>query len=360
MEKREYNISFTTPAFLGDANQQGKWRTPPFKALIRQWWRIVVAKEYHYHTDDIRKAEAELFGCAADENGGGKSKLRLRLGAWKKGSLAQWNKKGFSRLDRQVSSDVYLGYGPVSPASKKDNKPSIHLSHPPAIEANEETNTLKIGFDPACSDKQIQEVDQAIQLIAWFGTLGGRSRNGWGSLHLLKKDNSDFGIPNVKEIACFSSSLKDCLLYEYIDSEWACAFATDEKGLLIWQQDVSSWQKAVDILAALRKESRKSVEDFKTRGLQATHLLGYPVMKPTASVWEDGARFPNQLRFKVAQLEHSLRIYVIHLPCTVPNSVWKNGEDDMRDWVNDNQLRIWQTVHQYLDNSQLTRLGSTS
>jgi hypothetical protein len=35
-----YRVSFTTPAFLGDAEQNGQWRTPPFKALLRQWWRV--------------------------------------------------------------------------------------------------------------------------------------------------------------------------------------------------------------------------------------------------------------------------------------------------------------------------------
>ena len=38
-----YTLSFNTPAFLGNAEQQAQWRTPPIKALIRQWWRVVKA-----------------------------------------------------------------------------------------------------------------------------------------------------------------------------------------------------------------------------------------------------------------------------------------------------------------------------
>ena len=38
--KQSYTVRFTTPAFLGDAEQNGAWRTPPFKALLRQWWRV--------------------------------------------------------------------------------------------------------------------------------------------------------------------------------------------------------------------------------------------------------------------------------------------------------------------------------
>ena len=33
MVKQQYTVSFVTPAFLGDAEQNGAWRTPPFKAL---------------------------------------------------------------------------------------------------------------------------------------------------------------------------------------------------------------------------------------------------------------------------------------------------------------------------------------
>jgi CRISPR-associated protein Cmr1 len=34
MKRLEYTVSFTTPAFLGNAEQAGQWRTPPFKALL--------------------------------------------------------------------------------------------------------------------------------------------------------------------------------------------------------------------------------------------------------------------------------------------------------------------------------------
>ena len=34
-----YQLRFQTPAFLGNAQQQRQWCTPPFKALLRQWWQ---------------------------------------------------------------------------------------------------------------------------------------------------------------------------------------------------------------------------------------------------------------------------------------------------------------------------------
>lgn len=38
MKRFEYQVKFLTPAFLGDAEQSGRWRTPPLKTLLRQWW----------------------------------------------------------------------------------------------------------------------------------------------------------------------------------------------------------------------------------------------------------------------------------------------------------------------------------
>lgn len=45
MQTLTYQVGFNTPTFLGNAEQQAQWRTPPFKALLRQWWRVVKAPE---------------------------------------------------------------------------------------------------------------------------------------------------------------------------------------------------------------------------------------------------------------------------------------------------------------------------
>jgi CRISPR-associated protein Cmr1 len=36
MTQKNYVLRFCTPAFLGNAEQSGQWRTPPFKAQLRQ------------------------------------------------------------------------------------------------------------------------------------------------------------------------------------------------------------------------------------------------------------------------------------------------------------------------------------
>ena len=67
MITRSYTVRFLTPAFLGDAEQNGAWRTPPFKALLRQWWRVAYVRGREPSTAlvaQMRETEGRLFGNA--------------------------------------------------------------------------------------------------------------------------------------------------------------------------------------------------------------------------------------------------------------------------------------------------------
>ena len=66
----KFQVQFQTPAFLGDANQSGRWRTPPFKAQLRQWWRVAYAAQQQFAVNvrEMREIEGRLFGHAWLEN----------------------------------------------------------------------------------------------------------------------------------------------------------------------------------------------------------------------------------------------------------------------------------------------------
>src|SRR5690606_24563642 len=66
MKELKYQVRFLTPAFLGNAEQSGQWRTPPFKALLRQWWRVAYAASGGFNVDvlKMRQEEGLLFGNA--------------------------------------------------------------------------------------------------------------------------------------------------------------------------------------------------------------------------------------------------------------------------------------------------------
>lgn len=64
METRQFTIRFVTPAFLGNAEQDGQWRAPPFKHLLREWWRVAWA-EANGFSNDYRSLREQEGRCSA-------------------------------------------------------------------------------------------------------------------------------------------------------------------------------------------------------------------------------------------------------------------------------------------------------
>src|SRR5690606_27227558 len=97
-------LRFNTPAFLGDAEQKGVWRTPPIKALLRQFWRVAYAAQHNFKVDvtKMRHEEGMLFGYARDKQdmsepnrkseylGAKKSLVRIRLESPDKQAPTSW------------------------------------------------------------------------------------------------------------------------------------------------------------------------------------------------------------------------------------------------------------------------------
>lgn len=203
-------LRFLTPAFLGDAEQNGAWRTPPIKALLRQFWRMDYARRAGWNVDlnAMRRDEGALFGQAGDQKNSSQSRIRIRLDparprngvlepAWQQGKLISWNgleQPPISHPDRKqrTSPHSYLGFGPL------DARGGTRLGEKcnAAIRA-EEHAALRIGVIPVCSHddaayaRQTASIQTALALVHRFGALGGRSRNGWGSFSLTADSNAN-------------------------------------------------------------------------------------------------------------------------------------------------------------------------
>jgi CRISPR-associated protein Cmr1 len=341
----QFNIRFLAPAFLGDAEQKGSWRTPPFKALLRQYWRMAWARDHGYPRDvaPMLHTEGLLFGSASDgEAGSSRSLLRLRLASWSAGKLTTWSPLGAVGTGGKPGGDAgtYLGYGPVA---QKDGG----LTKGRAIDAGE-ASTLGLGFDPRPQghptlQAEHQRVRDAIALANLFGTVGGRSRNGWGSF-MLEAD------PALPDVAVPMRPWREAL-----GLEWAHAIGTDDKGALVWQTPVcKDWKEAMRQLAAVRYRVRHQFPMAMDRGLRAPderHWLAYPATKSSVADWDrkSSGRLPNSLRFKLrpAPGEPGKVVGVVfHVPCRPP-----------REFSPDIPAleRIWTKAHQFLDTT--TALG---
>jgi CRISPR-associated protein Cmr1 len=181
MKTVQYTVTFQTPAFLGDAQQNGRWRTTPFKAQLRQWWRVAYAAKHGFRVSvaDMRREEGLLFGNAWLENDFRKSLVRLRLDRWDEGKLekASWSNDATVRhpevKNRQgalipIGSALYQGYGPLV---FDNQRRTTALKANAAIQAGESA-TLSLAYP----EESATLIEQALWLMHRYGAVGGRSR----------------------------------------------------------------------------------------------------------------------------------------------------------------------------------------
>lgn len=384
MNKIEMTVRFTTPAFLGNAEQNGQWRTPPFKALIRQWWRVAHASKVNYDVARLRHDEAALFGSASDATGGesGKSLVRMRLDRWSPGSLEQWQPCGTVRhpevgqSGQNVGADLYLGYGPLGYERHRGTVLSTVKgmgTKRTAVEVNRVSATLRLYFPDDCEP----ELRQVIQLIVWFGTLGSRSRNGWGSLDI---DSESIEPLTRAALIGFSRPLEKCL-----HLEWAHAIGSDAQGHpLVWTTKPGrDWREVMKELAGIKIALRTEPQLLSLTGkpdgnVSARHVLAYPLTNHAAlgpvdvqaneAGWVDldkqtkrpktdkhgkyiqSVRLANQIRFKVAKADRNkFRGTIVHLPCKVPDELVNKLSSTDQKFIRNNELAVWQAVHNVLD-----------
>jgi len=335
MKTQHCRVTFLTPAFLGNAEQDGQWRTPPFKHLLREWWRVAWAEANGYcdDIDAMRAAEGALFGSAADGSGS-KSRVRLRLDRWDMGRLNAWEKLAsvsHPEVSRPVDAGLYLGYGPLLHDRQSRR---TRLKANAAIQAGESAE-LRLAFP---EEESAALLEQALALMDAYGALGGRARNGWGSL-ALEGVGGDARPP--------LRAWRDCL-----DRDWPHAIGRDDRGALIWRTEpFDDWQSLMRRLAELKIGLRTQFRFHSGRHAhrpEERHWLAYPVTKHNVTPWDKearrmklGSRLPNSLRFKARQDERSkLRGVIFHVPCLPPQQFHPD-----RNAIE----RVWRQVHDFLD-----------
>jgi CRISPR-associated protein Cmr1 len=341
MRVLQYQLQFTTPAFLGDAEQNGRWRTPPFKAQLRQWWRVAYAAERDFgvNVEQMRREEGLLFGNAWLENEFSKSVVRLRLDRWDEGRLkkASWpadipvthpEVKNRDGKPVPVGSALYQGYGPLV---YDNERRTTTLKANAAIQADEFA-TLSL----ACPEQNAALIERALWLMDQYGALGGRSRNGWGSYRLSPAGNT----PALTAAASLRP-WRDCL-----QLDWPHAIGKDAEGPLIWQTSPhDDWKSLMKTLAVIKIGLRTQFRFPNERPdgqIHERHWLSYPVTKHQVSDWNrSGLRLPNTLRFKARPTSDGKLVGVIfHVPHLPPAAF--NPDKRIIEGV-------WAQVHAKLD-----------
>lgn len=344
MKKLEYTVRFVTPAFLGNAFQQGQWRTPPFKALLRQWWRVVYVARHNFQVDvsNMRRAEGMLFGNAWLSHTRGRntvqdhcrSLVQIRLSDWKAGGLRSWNGLEGKAIDHpeiqrthyKVGPHAYLAYGPL------DGRGGTQLTREPAISPGEETNlSLRVPKE------HVDEIRDALAIINVYGAIGGRCRNGWGAFTLTPQDETpEFSTDLAQFFRPWSEALK---------LDWPHALGYDDnRRPLVWiTSPYPNWRQVMRELAVIKVGFR--TQFVFTTGQSNTpeerHWLAYPVTRHSVTSWVKDARMPNTLRFTVRPVKKDkLQGVIFHVPCKPP----ENFHPDISVLE-----KVWETTYRLLD-----------
>lgn len=251
---------------------------------------------------------------------------------------------------KKVAANTYLGYGPLG--AKKDRT---------ALDPAKAHNRLhlRIGGDAAAAT--VPDVQAAIQLAAWFGGLGSRARNGFGSLHW----EAEGPTPALHSLAADSLDAVSLDFQQALRQDWPHAIGLDLKGRpLVWRTAKihPTWLAAMKELAILKIALRTSRPfEFTSGGNLGhpqplpRHVLAYPAggkHAVDAKGWGKDGRMANQLRLRLHREAGGFRGVIVHVPCGVPSHM-RASVRQMPD-----EQRVWATVHDFFDHRQeLIRLG---
>jgi len=389
MKSSTYYLRLVTPAFLGSANQQCEWRTPPVKALLRQWWRLLLFSWGNRQNkvpsvEELRQREGHTFGHSWLDGSGDRkwffrSPLRLVLSSWKSGTLSQLTgerKVYHPEVGGEGGALLYLGYGPL--IYDKSRRGTV-LKSAPVLEPGDAARAT-LFWPESASDRMRNLVSALMLVIHWFGACGGRSRNGWGSLQVFDERGEPLSdLQALEAIGSLAVPLKVA-----IQHDWPCAIGKDDDGPLVWRvkKPFGTWQEAMEEIAKIKIEFRTSLPFTRNRDAAAPlvdkrHLLAYPVTNHGVLEWSETIngrpkldrqgrlkqieRLANQLRFKVHRVQGSdgkdkFVPIAFHLPHRLPQKLLEKLGPADQHWVRENELGVWKKVHGVLD-EKMARLA---
>jgi CRISPR-associated protein Cmr1 len=316
-----------TPMFLGGPDQNAQWRGAPFKALLRKWWRI--AHGAGMTSSDLYENESQVFGAAGEKGSNlGKSKVVITLQADAKAceqkmpNIAPVNQPECQLNEGNVSPLLYLaGMGLMAPNG--------NVKHSYFSPGEKFVLTIEAGHH------EIEGLKPVFRLLQLFGTIGGRSRNGWGSfiLNIEKK---------------FLEAPKLYFWKEGFDCDYPSLLGKDGTGELIWKtQSKDAWKEVMRDLAeayiAVRAKSVRGYDKLDPGAGSANerHLLGIPLTHHAA--FGNTARHASPLHFKVLKHGGQYQGVILHLPHR------HSDQQPIFERDKEKQIKVWEKVHHKLD-----------
>lgn len=159
-------------------------RVPSVRGHLRFWWRALYAARYE-NSEDLYEYESALWGRAAIKDGGGRSRVEIRVNVEREGIIDTTDIRLNPGRDQQATPGAYA----LWPAreEKKTNTPAAPRRKP----GTQFQLTLKVFG----TEQDAIEVKNALRAWILFGGYGGRTRRGLGSLTVI--DNGSDWLPTA-------------------------------------------------------------------------------------------------------------------------------------------------------------------
>jgi CRISPR-associated protein Cmr1 len=153
-------------------------RVPSVRGQLRFWWRALYAARYE-NSEDLYKCESALWGRAATKDGGGRSRVEIRVNVEHEG-------KTIDKPDiRQETPGAYA----LWPAREEKK------TQTPAAPHRKPGTRFQLTLKVFGTEQDAIEVKNALRAWILFGGYGGRTRRGLGSLTVI--DNVSDWLPTA-------------------------------------------------------------------------------------------------------------------------------------------------------------------
>lgn len=244
------HLRLLTPAFIAGANRDlAEFRAPSFKGLLRFWWRATQASQ-----PQMREMEKVIFGSASGGGKGGCSAFTLQVSsslsqsAITKAPLPRSVYTEYQVKGHRLSVLEYLAYGTYT--YQKTRKCNVfNRSYIDAGQAF--TLTVRLVNEDVLSD-----VIRALAVFCAFGSIGAKSRNGFGSFALERVD----GDSSVEKL---THSTPPDIFRQFARGEHLPTFTafSGEARLFRTRKEHRSWDSCLGELGQAYRVARLSLEN---------------------------------------------------------------------------------------------------
>lgn len=179
-----YLCEIITPMFLGDHTGRGaELRPPSIKGAMRFWWR---ATQSYTSIAALKTAEGNIFGTPEGEGKKSKVLITVKILDPAPPTNNPLAKHKFYTIinNKNIPIDIieYLAYGKTESGK---NDPAKYKRYADYFKPGSKFEVVILT-----PHEHIKTVNEVFHLVAKYGGLGGKSRNGFGSFRILPPEGA--------------------------------------------------------------------------------------------------------------------------------------------------------------------------